>query len=158
MPSQPEQSSAGPSAQEGVQDVAFATDALTTLRKALTVLQSAAFVPTAYALNPADWEAVELLRDADGRLLYAPSFAAGVTPLLFGVPCVITDVVPAGTAILGDFQAGVLAERGTLDVTWSDGGDLFANNTVRFRAEARVGFNVTQPAAFAVAHVAETTP
>lgn len=141
---------------EGVQDVAFATDALTTLRKALTVLQNDAFTPTAYVFNPADWELIELLRDADGRVLYASSFAVGVQPLLFGVPVVVTDVVPAGTAILGDWRVGVLAERGQMDVSWSDGGDLFETNTVRFRAETRVGFNLTEPSAFAVAHVTTT--
>ncbi|MDM7856628.1 phage major capsid protein [Cellulomonas alba] len=141
---------------EGVQDVAYATDALTTLRKALTVLQNDAFTPTAYAVNPTDWEAVELLRDTQGRLLYASSFAVGVQPMLFGVPVVIADVVPAGTAILADWRAGVLAERGQMDVSWSDGGDLFETNTVRFRSETRIGFNITQPTAFVVAHLTGT--
>jgi HK97 family phage major capsid protein len=135
----------------GVLAEPFATDALTTLRKALTRLQNLAYAPSAYALNPTDWEAVELLRDLEGRLLYAGSFSEGVVPQLFGIPVVVTDVVPAGQGILADWKAGVIAERGQLEVSWSDGGDLFETNTVRFRAEARVGFNVTAPDAFVIA-------
>lgn len=50
----------------GIVVQAFATDLVTTTRKAITALESAAFVPHAFAMAPQVWEAISLQRNTGG--------------------------------------------------------------------------------------------
>ena len=133
----------------GIHAQPFTTDLLTTTRKALTQLQSKGVTPTAWALNPADAEAFDLLREGTGDgafLLGGPGSAAGTS--LWTLPRVPSVAVPVGTAVLADWEGAELKTRqgATLHVDVS--GEHFDKNTVRFRVEGRYGLAVVQPAAF----------
>ncbi|HWL64387.1 MAG TPA: phage major capsid protein [Actinomycetota bacterium] len=129
----------------GVQAQAFSTDVLTTLRKAHTKLTTSGETPTAWVLNHADLEAIDLTRE-DGA---TGGFMAGIDEKVFGgLPTVGSSVVPAGTAYLGDWNQSRLyvREAGRLDADVS--GVLFEKNQVKLRYEGRFGFAVLRPNAF----------
>ena len=58
--------------------------------------------------------------------------------------------VPAGTAILADFDQLKLFFREYMRIDVDASGILFQQNQIQFRAESRVGINVLRPQAFAV--------
>ena len=145
----------------GTTPVAFSTDAVTTLRKGLTALQQAGEVPTAWLLNPVDAEALDLTREATGGIGF---LLDGVTEgndrsaNVLGptsITRVVTNSVPAGTAILGDFTKLRLAVRENMRIDVDTAGDLFATNSAVIRAEARVGVQHLRPSAFAICDLTE---
>lgn len=130
----------------GVTNVAFATDVPTTARKARTALEVKDEVPSAWVFNPADAEALDLLREngATGDFL-------ALERILGPIPFVVSNAVPAGQALLGDWAQTRLyvREDSRLDVN-AGGDELFKRNQVMMRAETRVGFAVLRPQALAV--------
>jgi HK97 family phage major capsid protein len=129
----------------GVQAQAYATDVLTTLRKARTKLTTSGETPTAWVLNHADLEAIDLTRE-DGA---TGGFMDGIEDKIFGnLPRIGSSVVPAGVAYLGDWNQARLyvREGGRLDADVS--GTLFEKNQVKLRYEGRFGFAVLRPNAF----------
>ncbi|MFI9118685.1 phage major capsid protein [Streptomyces bikiniensis] len=135
----------------GIGTTAYATSVPVTLRKALTAMQTAHEAPTAWALNPADAEALDLLLTADGEYVGSSADGQFAYSNIFGqIPRVITTSVPAGTALLADWsQCRLYVREGTrIDVDSS--GALFDTNRAKFRAEGRFGFAVNRPSAFRV--------
>lgn len=141
----------------GTTAVPFATDVPTTLRKAITAMQNLGEVPTGWVLNPADAEAIDLLRwGASGGLL-TEGYLAGNAPgdgtsnNIFGTyPRIVSPNVPAGTAILADWLQLKLYYREQMRIDVDGSGVLFDTNAVKFRAESRVGIGILRPQAFAV--------
>ncbi|WP_375003718.1 phage major capsid protein [Aeromicrobium sp. CTD01-1L150] len=135
----------------GISQVPYATDAITTLRKARTAQELKGERVTAVAMHPSDIEALDLLREdgsTGGFLLdtdaYERIFGKGVT----GVPSV---AVPVGQAIAGDWSTVRLRIReaaSTLAATQA--GDLFDKNQMKLRTEGRYGFQAFRPQALAV--------
>ena len=134
----------------GVQAQAWDSDLLTTLRKAKTKVRLVGRAnPTAYVLNPADLEAVDLLVDNENRYFFGGPAAAGGAPPLWGLPVVESEAVPAGTAYVGDWSKAVLWDRQQSTITTTDShGDFFVRNLVAILAEMRAAFGVLQPNAF----------
>ena len=64
----------------GTTQVAFATDALTTMRSAITSLQVLGETPTGWALNPADAQAVDLAKWGTAGGFLSEGYDTGVTP------------------------------------------------------------------------------
>ncbi len=129
----------------GVQTQAFSTDVLTTLRKARTALVTAAEEPTAWVMNYADLEAIDLLRESGAT----GAFMAGIDDKIFGnLPRIASSVVPAGTAWLADWRMATVfvRDQGRMDADVS--GTLFDKNQIKLRYEGRFGFAVQRPAAF----------
>ena len=125
---------------------AFAVDALTSLRKALTQLETASVDPTAYVLNPADWEQLELLAGNDGHHVFGGLPAELPVRRLFGVPVHLSPHLVAGTAVLADWRQIVLLRRGAGALSWTEvHGDDWSKNLVRWRAEMRLGLAVKVP-------------
>lgn len=133
----------------GTTPQAFSTDLLTTARKARTVARlTGRVIPTAYAMNPADWETFDLLQDNEQRYYYGgPQDMA--TPRLWGLPVVESEAVPAGTAILANWRYAILWDREQGAIMVSDShADFFIKNLVAILAELRAGFGIIRPAAF----------
>lgn len=128
----------------GTTAVAFATDTLTTARKAVTALQNIGEQPNAWVLNPADNEAFDLLKSTTGEYLREQGDA------LWRLPRVVSAKVPAGTAILGDWRYAQLVIRQNATLAAGQPGDLFTRNQVQLRLEGRYGFAVLRPSAFAI--------
>jgi len=148
----------------GINNVAFATDASTTLRKALTVLQNLGETPTGWALNPADAETLDLERwgGASGGFLHSGYENAAPTGtsdniLGAGLTRIISPNVPAGVGIVADWNQLALYFRETMRIDIDGSGPLFDINAVRFRAEARCVSAVLRAQSFAVCDLTATT-
>lgn len=135
----------------GTQAQAWDTNLLVTTRKAVTKLETVDLTGTGWALNPADWERIELSTDADGQFLVGgPNAGPPVeraSRRLWGIPVATSTAVPAGTGVLADFEGSTrLWVREEAEVSWSESvGDDFSHNLLRMRAEGRVGFGVLRP-------------
>ncbi|WP_030303492.1 phage major capsid protein [Streptomyces katrae] len=134
----------------GVQAQAWDTNALTTLRKAKTKVRTVGrSVANAYLLNPADLETVDLLQDNEGRFYFGGPAGVGSASVLWGLPVIETEAVPAGTGYVGDFRKAILWDREQASITVTDShADFFVRNLVAILAEMRAAFGVIQPSAF----------
>jgi len=132
----------------GVQAGAWSVDLLTTTRKARTLVRTVGrAIPTAYLLNPADWETIDLLQDNEARYYFGGPSQMG-TPRLWGLPVVESEAVPAGTGYVGDFRKCVLWEREQASIQVSDShADFFVRNMVAILGEMRAAFGILQPTA-----------
>ena len=145
----------------GTTQVAFNVDALTTMRSAVTALQVLGETPTGWALNPVDAQAVDLAKWGTAGVFLSEGFDTGVTPgadpssnNIFGanVRRVVSNSVPAGSAILGDFSKLRVYVREDANLVLDASGVLFTKNQFVARGEGRfgVGVGVLRPSAFAV--------
>lgn len=134
----------------GVQAQAWDTNILTTLRKAKTKVRTVGrSMANAYLLNPDDLETVDLLQDNEGRFYFGGPSGVGSASVLWGLPVIETEAVPAGTAYVGDFRKAILWDREQASVTMTDSHlDFFIRNLVAILAEMRAAFGVIQPNAF----------
>ncbi len=140
----------------GTTAVAFATDVPTTLRKAVTALQVKGEKPNAWVLNPADAESIDLMKEATGGVGflndggYTNGLAGSNNVFGDGMARVVSNSVPAGTAVLADWSRVRLEVREDVRLDVDTSGDNFAINAATFRAETRVGLAHLRPSAFAV--------
>lgn len=138
----------------GTQAQAWDTDIFVTSRKAKRKVRTVGrSIPTAFLMNPEDWERYDLARSGgsaagDGPFLGAGPFGSQ-QPTLWGLPVVESEAIAAGTALVGDFRKAVLWDREQASVSVTDShADFFIRNLVAVLAEERVAFGVTRPAAF----------
>jgi HK97 family phage major capsid protein len=138
----------------GALSQSFDTDAITTLRKAISVLQNTSKATIqAIVLNPSDIEAVDLLKDTTGRYLGQGPFSMGPRTL-WGYPLVASQSVTAGTAILGDFSVVQLLDYESLSVTaFNQNEDDARHNLTYIRAEQRSLMLCREPAKLLVATI-----
>jgi HK97 family phage prohead protease/HK97 family phage major capsid protein len=131
----------------GIQTQAFATDVLTSVRKGLTKLFTQGYEAQVVCLSAADWESIELLTATTG----ATDRAVPVDPVarrLWGAPVVLSQQLPADTALIIGDGAVTVDHDGVIDSRWSDAvGSDFKFNFLRNRTEGRFGVSVNQPAA-----------
>ena len=134
----------------GIQTQAAVTgDILTTLSnaryKAVTQFQD----PTAWVLNPGDAQKLELLREsgATGAFMFRNGLA-DAEKFLGGYPIVQSVLMPAGTALLGDWREVELLVREGNHIDIDTGGTLFTTNSFIARAEGRFGLKIGRPIAF----------
>lgn len=131
---------------------AFNTDMVTTIRKAITAARYTGRVrPNAVGLNPADDEALDLLQDGNNRYYGSGPFNTGPNTI-WGLPRLVTESIPAGTAIVADWKQAVLWDREQTSVMITEAHkDWFARNLVAVRAELRAAFGLLRPAGFVIA-------
>lgn len=133
----------------GIQQQSWDTNVFVTARKAKTKIQTIGrSTPTAWLINPEEDERIDLMRDREGRFFGSGPFAMGPGGL-WGLPRVVSEAVPAGTAILGDFRKAVLWDREQATITVTDShADFFIRNLIAVLAEERVAFGLIRPSAF----------
>lgn len=131
----------------GIQSQEFATDALTSVRKAFTKLQTQNYRPSVVALSALTWEGIELLAATPG----ATDRAVPVDPVaqrIYGVPVVLNEGMGAGVGLVIGDGAVVVDHDNVIETLWSDShADLFQRNQLICRQEGRFNVSVTQPAA-----------
>lgn len=134
-----------------VQTQAFATDIMTTTRKARTIIKTVGRTdPTAYAMHPTDWETFDLSQDNEARYYYGGPSVLG-NPRLWGLPVVESEALTAGQSIIGDWKWAVLWQRMQAQILVSDShSDFFVRNLIAILAEMRCAFAVIRPKAFAL--------
>lgn len=104
--------------------------------------------PTAVVMHPNDWQEVRLLRTADGVYIWGSPSEAG-PERIWGLPVVQTEVIPEGTALVGDFRNfSELAVRRGITVEVGFINDDFVKGRKAIRADIRAAFVVYRPAAF----------
>jgi len=133
----------------GILTQAWDTDILTTTRRAKTTLRvTGRSIPTAWLFNPADWENIELLQDAENRYYYGGPINNG-PQRLWGVPIVECEAIAEGTGLLGNFRKAVMWDRERASIQVSDSHeDFFIRNMVAILAEMRAAFGLIRPSAF----------
>lgn len=120
------------------------------IRKAITVVQQDEYNATGAALNPADWELVELSTDNNGAFRVSPNVANILAPRIWGLSVVPTTAIASGTALVGDFKYGATWwERTGVQVFLTDShASNFTSNILTLLAEMRAALAVWRPSAF----------
>lgn len=111
----------------------------------LAILQNALALYPADGLivNPADWMAMRLQKNADGEYLLG-SPAANVAKVLFGLPVVDTPAMAVDKFLVGNFQAAAtLYDRWDARIELStEHADFFVRNMVAILCEERLGLAI----------------
>jgi len=109
--------------------------------------------PSAYVLNPADWQTIRLAREntasatLGGYIMGPPSMQGPST--LWGLPVVESEAMTAGTGLIGDWGQGVtLFDREQGNVRVGTINDQFIKNMQTLLAELRVAFVTWRPQVF----------
>lgn len=126
----------------------FVTDMLTTARKARTaaLIQGRAR-STGFLLNPLDWEAFDLTKNANNDYYFGGPLAMG-TKMLWGLPVIESEVIPQGTFYTGDLKQLVVWDRQDPTLYMTDSHkDYFARNIITILYEGRWAFGVLRPPA-----------
>ncbi len=106
-------------------------------------------VPTHSVMHPNDWQAIRLLRTADGVYIWGNPSEAG-PERLWGLPVVQEDADAAGTGYVGSFQpahVGLFERRG-VDVQIGYVDAQFKEGKRTVRADMRAALAWFRPAAF----------
>ena len=119
--------------------------------KQITAIATTVFVqPDAFVMNPANWQTVQLAKNAMGNYLGAGPWAPAQTATLWGVPGAITPSIVANTALVGAFRSSSqFFRRSGVRVEVSNShSDFFVKNLVAIRCEERGALAVYREAAF----------
>lgn len=115
------------------------------------------FRADALVINPADYEAIRLSKDANGQY-YGGGYFNGQygngtimqDPPLWGLKTVVTEAITQGTALVGAFKLGgaVIRKGGLRAESTNSHSDDFTNDLITFRVRERLGLQVKYPKAF----------
>lgn len=130
----------------GLQDQAFDTDALTTIRRAISKITRKGAQVSAILISPELDEQLDLLKDANERFYGPGPWGSGV-PTIWGRPRVVVPGLSGSKKfILGDLSTCVLWDREQTTITATDShADFFIRNLVAILAEMRAGFGILNP-------------
>lgn len=120
--------------------------------KAMRQIRDTGFAePSHVFIRPSKWEAVRLLRTADGMYIWGNPSEAG-PERIWGVPVIQTTAPTATKAVLGDYtNFAELAVRRGVDVQVSNShSSYFVEGKLALRADVRVALIHYRPSAFAV--------
>jgi HK97 family phage major capsid protein len=126
-------------------------DRIAAIFRQMTAIRTTSWIdPDAILINPADWQTIQLSKDADGRYIGGGPFSAAAGPSLWGLPVVSTPAIAQGKTLIGAFGscAQVLQRTGLTVEATNTNEDDFVHNRVTFRAEERVALCVYRPGAF----------
>jgi hypothetical protein len=139
----------------GVQAQAFDTDMVATIRKGITKLLKIKSPITGVAVSPEDDEAFDLMKDAEGRYLGQGPWSSG-PGTIWGRPRVVSDRIPQGTAVLGNWATVSLMDREGLSVlAFNQHADYARRNLTYVRGELRAAQAIWKPAQLCVATLTE---
>lgn len=122
------------------------------IREAITECQKFDYVNiNGVVMNPVDFATIEQAKGTDGHYMLVP-FAAtgGLTTSIWRVPVIITNAMPVGQFLLGDWNMGaVIYDRESISVAVSEQhSDNFTRNAVTIRGEERYTLAIPLPKAF----------
>lgn len=137
----------------GIQTQALGADPVPdAMYKAMRKIRDDGFAePSVVFIRPSAWEAVRLMKTADGQYIWGhPSIPGPST--IWGVPVVETTAVTATKAVIGDYaNFSELAIRRGIDIQVSNShSDYFVNGKLAIRADLRAALIHYRPKAFAV--------
>jgi HK97 family phage major capsid protein len=117
----------------------------------MTKIATTVFVtPDAFVINPANWQTIQLTKNAAGNYLGNGPWAPAQQPMLWGIPGAVTPSIVANTALVGGFRSSAqIFRRGGVRVEATNShASFFINNLVAIRAEERLALAVYREAAF----------
>lgn len=137
----------------GIQSQALGTDPVPdAMYKCMRQIREDGYAePSHVFIRPSKWEAVQLMRTADGLYIWGhPSMPGPRT--IWGVPVVETTAVSATKADIGDFtNFSEVAVRRGIDVQVSNShGTFFVEGRLAVRADVRLAVLFYRPKAFGV--------
>jgi len=136
----------------GIQTQALGADPIPdALYKAMRKIRDDGFAePSVVFIRPEKWEAVRLLKTADGQYIWGHPSIPGPTTI-WGVPVVETTAVTATKAVIGDYtNFSELAVRRGIDIQVSNShSDFFIKGKLAIRADMRAALIHYRPKAFA---------
>jgi HK97 family phage major capsid protein len=119
------------------------TDAIS---KAITQLIKQEIVPNVVFLHPDDAEQIFLEKDGNLNYIYGPPTEPFTGSRIRGLDTVVTNGMPAGTALVGDREQARVYLDGAATVEFSgETGTTWQTNTVIARAEQRADVVVLRP-------------
>ena len=143
--------------QTEVQAVAPDTQEDALFRAIMKVQTATGFAADGIVINPIDYQALRLKRDANSQYYgggyFQGPYGTGTLqwqPPLWGLKTVVSSAVPAKTALVGAFAAGAKGYRkGGIRVESTNSNvDDFINDKITVRVRERVALAVRYPAAF----------
>lgn len=129
------------------------------IRRAITRVRLAYFMPTGIVMHPLDWEDLELERDGFGQYRLAISVAIGAQQTVWRLDIVDTVAIQEGSYLLGSFGLGAkLYDREQVNLAVStENRDMFERNAVTVRAEERLALTVDRPESFVFGTLTDPT-
>jgi HK97 family phage major capsid protein len=121
------------------------------IRSAVTTCQTFEYYNVnGVVLNPIDWEKIETAKATDGHYLMLTLPQNGAEPRVWRIPVIVTNAMPAGDFLLGDWVMGAkVYDRESVTVRVSEShADYFVKNGVAVLAEERYTLAVNRPKAF----------
>lgn len=125
---------------------------------------AADYEPSYFYMNPADWSTAETTRRAagDGAFIAASGAVSyvnnGLTPLLWGLPVILSNSIPVGTLICKSVDADMYFNREDVVVEMFDQDENnVQSNLITVRAEARGAEAVMVPAAIRTGAIGSIT-
>jgi len=125
---------------------------------------AADYEPDYFYMNPKDWETAETTRrsSSDGAFVAASGAVMyvnnGLTPMLWGLPVVLSNNIPEGTMVCKSADADMYASReGTIVEMFEQDSDNVTKNLVTVRAETRGAELVMTPAAIVTGDITAIT-
>jgi len=103
---------------------------------AVAQIAAANFMADTVVLNPADYYAMQLVKDGEGRYLLPP-FSTANGMMVAGLRVVANNGVAAGSFLVGDFKKDNLAIREEFNIQIGYVNDDFTKNLVTILAEMR---------------------
>lgn len=124
-------------------------NALDSLNRMQAAVAAADYEATAYLMNPADWFAIERIKRGSGDASYVVGNPVGILGrFLWSLPVVVSNSVPAGTALCANFEIAyqLLMRQGTVVEMFEQDGDNVQKNLVTIRSEKRGALATYRPA------------
>jgi HK97 family phage major capsid protein len=121
------------------------------IMKEITKITTTAFIqPDGIVMNPANWQSVQLAKNANGQYFGAGPWAPPQPPTLWGLPVAVTPAIVAATALVGAFRMCAQEfTKGAVRVEVSNShSDFFVKNLIAIRAEERLALCIYRPAGF----------
>lgn len=123
--------------------------ALDSINQAIEDVALADYTATAIMLNPANWHAIERLKDTTNQYIVGNPAGGVLAASLWGLPVIASNSVTANKLIVGDFTAayGLFRRSGTVVEMFEQDSDNVQKNLITVRGEARATLATFVPAA-----------
>ena len=131
------------------------TGSLDAIVEGIAAVSSKGGTPTSIIMNHGTWAKLLLLKYTDGRPMIAPSVADSPTPMLYGLPVVLTKAAPESKLLINDANE-VISAVGSVNLNGSEDAE-FSKDKYMLRGTFRLGWGVIHPDRLAVITV-NTTP
>lgn len=131
------------------------TGSLDAIVEGIASVSSKGGTPTSIIMNHGTWAKLLLLKYKDGRPMIAPSVADSPTPMLYGLPVVLTKAAPESKLLINDANE-VISAVGSVNLNGSEDAE-FSKDKYMLRGTFRLGWGVIHPDRLAVITVNTTT-